>query len=129
MMAMSGLFGYRILACTVQLLACQSCGTEAQGSGREWFAGLAQRGKVYLTDSEKMTRETVGIDQKIVHGTEFHLVGVLIDAGKDLRQERRKHFSLERFGESMGNDQPFLKRDDGTGNLRQSGQVADDFRW
>ena len=112
----------------MQLLACQSCGAEAQGWGREWFAGLAQRGKVNLTDPEEMARETMGIDQKIVHGTEFHLVGVLIDAGKDLRQERRKHFSLERFGESMGNDQPFLKRDDRTGNLRQLGKAADDFR-
>jgi hypothetical protein len=56
-----------------------------------------------------MTRQAMGIDQKIVHGTEFHLVRVLIDAGKNLGQKCCKDFPLQRFGEPMGDNKTLLE--------------------
>ena len=65
-----------------------------------------------MADAEEMAGQAVGVDQKVVHSTEFHLVGVLIYTGKNLRQERRKYLSLKRIGEAVGNDQTFLESDD-----------------
>jgi len=96
----------------MELLACQGVGAQAQDWRRQWNSRLAQSREIHLADAEEMAGQAVSIDQKIVHGAEFHLVGVLIDTGKDLRQECGKDFSLQGLREKMGNDEAFLKSHD-----------------
>lgn len=74
-----------------------------------------------------MARQAMGIDQKVVHGAEFHLVGVLIYAGENLRQECCKYFSLKRIREAMGNNEAFLEGDDRTGDFREFGEAINDL--
>jgi hypothetical protein len=113
----------------MELLACQGGSAQAQDWRRQGNSGLAQSREIHLADAEEMTGQSVGIDQKIVHGTEFHLVGVLIYTGKNLRKERRKDLSLKWIGEAMSNDEPFLERHHGPGDILQFGEAIDDFRW